>query len=236
MLADQRLIDGLRPASVDDRRLQAVLRRQAIGDHQEALHDRSKSHQQQILASTQDLAAPDLERLPLAVRQVLARVARVVDAHRSWIRQRGDHHVAQLLLILGRANRQVRKAALSGEREHALVAGAVLTDEPRPVDGEEHRQVVLAHVMDELVEGALAEGRVQGHHRPPPGERQPRSHGQAVLLGDADVEEAAREALGESRQASPGGHASGDGADALVLRGEANELLHEGLRVGLGLA
>ena len=71
---------------------------------------------------------------------------------------RGDHHVAHLLLVLGRADRQVRQGALRGEGEHALVAGTVLPHQACAVDRQEDGQVVLAHVVDELIEGALAEG------------------------------------------------------------------------------
>ena len=76
--------------------------------------------------------------------------------------------------------------------------------------------------MDELVEGALAEGRVQGHHGPLATERHPRRHGQAVLLGDANVEKSPREALAEARQPVPVGMPAVIAQIRVVLRGEAD--------------
>jgi hypothetical protein len=47
------------------------------------------------------------------------------------------------------------------------VAGPVLTDEPGAIDGQQHRLIVLADVVDGLVEGPLQEGRVDRDDRPP---------------------------------------------------------------------
>ena len=71
---------------------------------------------------------------------------------------------AQLLLVLGRGDDEVRQLALGRDREHALVARAVLADQPGPVDRDEHRLVVLADVVDGLVERAA--GRSSRAPRP----------------------------------------------------------------------
>ena len=100
----------------------------------------------------------------------------------------------QLLLVLRRGDDEVRELALRRQGEHALVAGAVLADEPRAVDADDHRLVVLADVVDDLVEGALQEGRVDGHEGPQAAHGQAGRERHGVLLGDADVEHPAREA------------------------------------------
>ena len=83
--------------------------------------------------------------------------------------------------------------ALGGQREHALVARPVLADEPGPVDGDQHRLVVLADVVDGLVERALQERRVERDDRPHAAHREPGRERHRVLLGDPDVEEPVRE-------------------------------------------
>ena len=81
------------------------------------------------------------------------------------------------------------------------MAGAVLADEPGPVDREQDRLVVLADVVDGLVEGALEERRVDGDDRAHPAHREAGGEGDGVLLGDADVEEPLRERGLERREA-----------------------------------
>ena len=83
---------------------------------------------------------------------------------------------AQLLLILGRSDDQVGQLALGGDGEHALVAGAVLAHEAGAVDADDHRRVVLADVVDGLVEGALQERRVDAHERAHAGQREAGRH------------------------------------------------------------
>ena len=84
---------------------------------------------------------------------------------------------------------------------------------PGAVDGDEDRLVVLADVVDGLVEGALEERRVERDDRPHPAHRQAGRHRHRVLLGDPDVEEPVRELGLELRQAGAGRHAGGDPDD-----------------------
>ena len=106
--------------------------------------------------------------------------------------------------------------ALGRKGEHALMAGAVLADQPRPIDRDHDRQVVLADVVDLLVEGPLQERRVEGHDRPLAGQGHARRERHGMLLGDPDVDEAVRELCLEQVQAGSGRHARGDGDDAPV--------------------
>ena len=93
------------------------------------------------------------------------------------------------------------------------------------------RQVVLADVVDRLVEGPLEERRVQRHDRAHPADRQTAGHRDRVLLGDADVVEPVRERRLELGQARAGGHAGGDRHDPLVCPRELDQLGHEDRRV-----
>ena len=128
-------------------------------------------------------------------------IARVVQRERVVLGERRPEQRAQLLLVLRRGDHEVRQLALGGQREHALVRGPVLADEPRPVDRDQHRLVVLAHVVDGLVEGALQERRVERHDRAHPAHREAGRERDGVLLGDPDVEDAVRERVGELRHA-----------------------------------
>ena len=65
--------------------------------------------------------------------------------------------------------------------------------------------VVLADVVDGLIERALEEGRVDRDDRPPAAHREAGRHRHRVLLGDADVEEAVGELGLELRSPVPVG-------------------------------
>ena len=121
--------------------------------------------------------------------------------------ERGPQQRPQLLLVLRRGDDEVRQLALGRQREHPLVARPVLADEPGPVDREQHRLVVLADVVDRLVEGPLEERRVERDDRPHPAHREAGRERHGVLLGDADVDEPVRERGLELREAGPGRHA-----------------------------
>ena len=79
-------------------------------------------------------------------------------------------------------------------------------DEAGAVDGEAHRQVLDRHVVDDLVVGALQEGRIDRDERLEAFGGQAGGEGHRVLLGDADVEGARRKGLAE--QVEPGARAA----------------------------
>ena len=230
LIEDQLAVERLGEPGVDDPDRPAVgLER--IGGFQRSCHDRAESDEQQVAALAQDLATADRQDLRLDREQPETRVARVVQGERALVRQRGPHERAQLLLIPGRGDDEVRELALGGQREHALVARAVLADEPGAVDGDQHRLVVLADVVDRLVEGSLQEGRIDGHDGSQAAHREPGGERQGVLLGDADVEEPLRELGLELGEAGAGRHAGGDPDDPPVGPGELDELGREDGRV-----
>ncbi len=90
------------------------------------------------------------------------------------------------------------------------MGGAVGTDQTGAVDGEHDRQVLQGDIVDPLVVGALQEGRVDRHDRLQAFAGESRGEGDGVLLGDADVEIACGEFLGEARQAGTLAHGRGD--------------------------
>ena len=87
-------------------------------------------------------------------------------------------------------------------------------DQPGAVHGEADRQVLDRHVVHDLIVGALQEGRVDGAERLVAFRRQSGREGDAVLLGDADVEGALGKCLAEDVEAGAGRHGGGDGDDA----------------------
>ena len=78
---------------------------------------------------------------------------------------------------------------------------------------EAHRQVLDRHVVHHLVVGALQEGRVDGAERPEALGGEAGGEGDRVLLGDADVEAALGEGLGEQVEPGAGRHRRGDRDD-----------------------
>ena len=149
----------------------------------------------------------------------------IVERERVVLGERRAEQRAQLLLVPRAGDDEVRQHPLRRDREHALVAGAVLADEARAVDREQHRGVVLAHVVDRLVERPLEERRVQRHDRAHAAEGEARGERHRVLLGDADVDEPLGVRRLELRQAGAGRHAGGDPDDPPVGLAELDQLL-----------
>ena len=102
---------------------------------------------------------------------------------------------------------------------HAVVAGAVVTGDPGPVEHHGDGQLVQRHVHHDLVERPVEERRIDRDHRVHPAHRQPGRRRHRVLLGDADVEQPIREVLAERRQPGGAGHGRGDGHDVAALLG-----------------
>ena len=76
-----------------------------------------------------------------------------------------------------------------------MMGRAVRPHEAAAVQREQHRQVLQRDVMDQLIVSTLQEGGVDRDDRPHALAREACAERDAVLLGDADVEVAVREAL-----------------------------------------
>ena len=187
------------------------------------------------------IEVPSLQHPALADRQHLAAL-RHVDAHALAARiahrrrpvvdrRRGGDHVHQLGFVGRRHHHDVGQAAEVGQVEGAGVGRAVGADQPGAIHGEAHRQPLQGDVVHHLVVGALQEGRIDRAERLEALGRQPGGKGHRVLLGDADVEAALGEALGELVEAGAGRHRRGDGDDLVVLLGFLDQRLGEGLGV-----
>ncbi len=92
--------------------------------------------------------------------------------------------------------------------------GAVGAHQARAVEREHHRQVLDRDVVDQLVVGALQEGRVDRDHRLQALAGQAGREGHGVLLGDAHVVVAVGKALLELDQARALAHRGRDAHQA----------------------
>ena len=133
--------------------------------------------------------------------------------------QRGVEHVDEHRLVARRHQRDVRQAAQVGDVEDAVVRRAVVADQAGAVHREDDGQLLQADVVDDLVVGALQEGRVDRGDRARALERQAGGEQQRLLLGDADVEVAVGHRLLEDVEAGAGVHRRGDADDAAVALG-----------------
>ena len=100
----------------------------------------------------------------------------------------GIQHLTTLVFVAWRHDHHIRDAAQEGEIKRALVRLAVSPHNARAIDSKQHRQLLNGNVMDNLIVGALQEGRVDRYHRLVAANRQARSKGYRVLLGDSHVE------------------------------------------------
>ena len=156
----------------------------------------------------------------------------------GWSRARGGRGGLQHRRdLLGRRGGEDRHAGDGqGERqvEDAVMARAVVAGDAGPVEHEDDRAAVEAHVEVGLVEGAAEEGRVHGHHRARPAMAMPGGRGDLVLLGDADVEEAVGEPGLEGQEPGRSRHGRGEGDHPGVLLGRRQQRTGEGVGVGGG--
>ena len=112
---------------------------------------------------------------------------------------------------------------------------AIGTDQTGPVQGQHHGQFLQGHVVDELVVRALQKGGINGHHGFYALAGQPGGKGDGMLLGNAHVVIAVREAPMKLHHARAFAHRRGDAHQALVLRGHVAQPLAKHLgKGGLG--
>ena len=159
--------------------------------------------------------------------------SRVADGDRAAVGE--VHRVAQhQLQLLGAGRREQPHARHPGEQRHvvhAVVARSVGTGDAGAVDAEHDRQAVQRDVVDDLVPRPVEERRVDRDDRAHATHRHAGRRRDGVLLGDADVEEAVREAVLERQQPGRPGHRRGDRDDAIVGLGLLDDRLGERLRV-----
>ena len=134
---------------------------------------------------------------------------------------------AELVGVARGGDPQARDDLEDGHVPHAVVRGAVGAGDPGPVQDEGDAATVQGHVHQELVEGAVEEGGVDGEDGVDAAAGQARRGDRAVLLGDADVVDPLGEGVGELLEADRLEHGGGDRHDVLALLAEPDHLLTE---------
>ena len=112
------------------------------------------------------------------------------------------------------------------------MGGPVCADHAGPVNGKQHRQLLVHHVMHHLVVSPLQEGRIDRHHRLQAVAGHARGHGYTVLLGDGHVEITIRVFLLEAHQPGPFAHGRRHGHQALIPGRHVAHPVTEHLAVG----
>src|SRR6185503_12976029 len=106
---------------------------------------------------------------------------------------------------------------------------AIVADDAGAVHREDDRQVLHRDVVQDLVEPALQERRIDRDDRNDALRREARGHRDGVLLADADVDEALRELAEQRQQTGAARHRGGDRDRSLVaLQDLANRVGEDG--------
>ena len=113
LVEDQLAVERLREPRVDHADGPAA-RLQRVGHLERAPGDRPEGHEQQVAALAEDLAAPDGDRLGLALRHAEPGVARVVERERVVLGERRPQQRAQLLLVARAGDDEVRQLRWAG--------------------------------------------------------------------------------------------------------------------------
>jgi hypothetical protein len=183
-------------------------RREAVGELERVLHHAAEGPDHDIGALAEDLGMADGEGSGLGLDLYAgAGAARVADEAGAGEVEARVQHVDEFVLVLGLHDRGVGHAAEIGEVEEAVVRGAVVGREAGAIHAEGDRQVLQRDVVNDLIVGALEEGRVNRADGAEAlgGEAGGEEHG--VLLGDADIEELLRAAAARCERPVPLGMA-----------------------------
>src|SRR5690625_5149344 len=184
---------------------------------------------------------PGAERLPAApadVRPVshftlqgrFHAAARPADGAGTAQAQRFFQHALQLVRVTRHADGQVGDGAQVGQVIDALMGGSVSADETGTVNCEHDIEVLDRDVMDHLVERALQESAVDGHHRllAPQGQTGCDRHRHVLSYTYIDV--APREAPAELDQAAAFPHRGSYHPHPLVVRHQFGDRVTERVR------
>ena len=83
-----------------------------------------------------------------------------------------SEHALEFRFIAWHEHCQIGYDPEEGQIESTVMRGSVRTDQSGPVYGKNHRQILEAYIVDQLVIRALQERRIYGHYRALPGRRQ----------------------------------------------------------------
>ena len=122
----------------------------------------------------------------------------------------GGEHAAAFGFVGRGHDHHVRQAGQEGQIESTVVGAAVGTDQAAAVNGQHHRQVLQGDVVDQLIVGALQEGRIDRNDGFQAFTGEACAKGQRMLLGNADIEVAVRVFGGEAHQARAFAHGRSD--------------------------
>ena len=120
---------------------------------------------------------------------------------------------------------------MSGEHEHALMAGAIFANQAGAVNANQHGLIILANVMHDLVPCSLKERRVDRDNWTTATHGDSRCRSNRMLLSDANVIEAIWICGGKLVEASSRWHTCCDGNNASVSRCGGNNLVRKERRV-----
>ena len=230
---DQLPVQGLGEAGVGDGGGDA-LRLQVLGGLHRLGEAGAEGEEGDGRPLAQHPAAADLQRRgPLGDLDAHALAAGIAEGDgAAVVGDGGRDHAGELRLVRRGHHRHARQVGEIPHVEGPGVGGAVGPHQPRPVDGEAHRQALQRHVMHHLVVGPLQEGGIDRAERLHARGRQPRGEGHRMLLGDAHVEHPVGKTLAEDVEPGAVGHRGGDADDALVALRLPDQGVGEDLGVG----
>jgi hypothetical protein len=98
---------------------------------------------------------------------------------------------------------------------------AIVANDAAAVNGEDYRQILDAHIVNDLIEGPLEEARVNDNEGNEPLSSQPGSEGDGMLLTNADIEDALGKFASSNSKASSVEHSSGNGHYSAIIPHQA---------------
>mmetsp|Transcript_7885 Transcript_7885/g.11645 ORF Transcript_7885/g.11645 Transcript_7885/m.11645 type:complete len:333 (-) Transcript_7885:788-1786(-) len=134
-----------------------------------------------------------------------------------------SNHIFQLNLITGTHDLQLRDATKVGQIITSVVRGPIISNQTSTVHDNAHRQVLYGNIVHNGIIATLQEGTVDAAERFEPFASHTGSHGDGVLLGNADIKCTLGEATTENIQTSSTRHGSSYGDYGSVLSGLINE-------------
>jgi hypothetical protein len=142
--------------------------------------------------------------------------------------------VLKLVFIFRSGYNHIGDAAQIGDIESTLMRLAIVANDAAAVNGEDYRQILDAHIVNDLIKGPLEEGRVNGNEGNEPLSSQSGSEGDGMLLTNAGIEDTLGEFASSTSEASSVNHGSGDGHYPAILQHQAKGSSTKDFAIGWG--
>ena len=163
-------------------------------------HHASHCQKGVILLLKEHFAFPVLHRRTELPQSPVGLPSRVANCQGPVVSHGKIQHILQFPQIFRSHHAHIGHGGQIGVIKDSLMGFSVAPHQPGPVNAEQHRKILNAHVVNHLVIPPLEKRGVHSHHRPQPRGCHSRRRGHRVLFCNSHIEKPARKTSGKRLQ------------------------------------